>query len=148
MLITFYELINANSTFQHLISNPLSTCLSNESPYTEDITLCAFISFSSYLLQTPRSKRSVAYGKLVLLTFLRICEDNTLCKLFFNQQLMGVLRLCRQVTTMGSVASFLFHEPLSHISLCSVCLLCQLLTSQEQFHAPSSTRCLFSLLII
>ncbi|GAB5593004.1 hypothetical protein Unana1_07904 [Umbelopsis nana] len=96
ILITFYELINANSTFQHLISNPLSTCIADETPYTEDITLCAFISFSSYLLQTPRSKRSVAYSKLVLLTILRISEDNTFCKLFFNPQLSGDLRLCRQ----------------------------------------------------
>lgn len=97
MLIAFYELINANPTFQRLIHRPLATCLANESQYTEDITLCAFMSYSSFLLQSPRSKRSIGYSKLILLIFLRICEDNSLCKLFYSPQLLGELRLCRQV---------------------------------------------------
>jgi hypothetical protein len=103
MLIAFYELINANPTFQRLVHRPLATCLTNESQYTEDITLCAFISYSSFLLQSPRSKRSVGYSKLILLIFLRICEDNSLCKLFYSPQLLGELRLCRQVCRQCNV---------------------------------------------
>ncbi|KAI9288403.1 hypothetical protein BC943DRAFT_154840 [Umbelopsis sp. AD052] len=96
MLIAFYELMNANPTFEKLIQKPLVVCYGNESQYTEDIALCAFMSYSSFLLQSPRSKRSVGYSKLVLLIFLRICEDNSLCDLLYSPKLLGNLRLCRQ----------------------------------------------------
>jgi len=59
--------------------------------------ICAYVSFTSYLLHhAHRSVRSALYARLNLLVLRIIFEDQGLCKRLLSEETKGFVRLCRQ----------------------------------------------------
>lgn len=90
ILLPTYDFANANKLFCYQL-------IAYQEPGTEESPICAYISFTSYLVQhAHRSPRTTYYARTNLLVLRILLEDQALCKHLTSEENKRRVRLCRQ----------------------------------------------------